>query len=76
MKCMHCKSERLAELRARCKDQFHWKSDKMEYDGYAHVPGSLIGMGDDVEFTYCLDCGRIQGEFPQPSEWTKEELGE
>lgn len=25
-----------------------------------------IGGGDYVNFTYCLDCGRIQGKWPLP----------
>jgi hypothetical protein len=35
------------------------------YHGY--VPDDLgIGGGDDVNFDYCLDCGRIRGNFPRP----------
>jgi hypothetical protein len=31
------------------------------------VPRDLgIGGGDDVQLTYCLDCGQIQGKFPLP----------
>jgi hypothetical protein len=25
-----------------------------------------IGGGDYVAFSYCLDCGQIQGDFPLP----------
>jgi hypothetical protein len=32
---------------------------------YGYVPRDLgVGGGDDVEFDYGLDCGRIQGKFP------------
>ena len=32
-------------------------------EGY--VPENLnIGGGDYIEFTYCLQCGKIQGDFP------------
>jgi hypothetical protein len=34
-----------------------------EHDGY--VPEDIgIGGGDYIEFYYCLDCGKIQGNFP------------
>ena len=26
-----------------------------------------IGGGDYTEFSYCLDCGQIQGRFPVPA---------
>jgi hypothetical protein len=33
------------------------------HDGY--VPSKMgIGGGDYMEFSYCLDCGQIQGKFP------------
>jgi hypothetical protein len=35
----------------------------IEHDGY--IPYDLnIGGGDDVEFSVCLDCGKIQRDFP------------
>jgi hypothetical protein len=35
------------------------------YHGY--VPRDLgIGGGDDVQMTFCLDCGQLQGAFPLP----------
>ena len=72
-----CGSSRIAHLDARCKDQFYWKSDKGdEYEGYACIPGSAMGQGDNVTFDYCLECGRIQGDFPAPSEFSKAELGD
>ena len=38
---------------------------RLHQSGY--VPRDLgVGGGDDVEFTYCLDCGQIQGTFPLP----------
>ena len=44
----------------------------MEYKGKEHqgyVPDDLgLGGSDDVEFTVCLDCGKIQGlsKWPDP----------
>lgn len=35
------------------------------YDLNDYVPDDIgIGGGDYVEFSYCLDCGMIQGDFP------------
>jgi hypothetical protein len=34
---------------------------------HGYVPRDLgIGGGDDVQMTYCLDCGQIRGSFPLP----------
>ena len=42
---------------------------------HGYVPRDLgVGGGDDVHFTYCLDCGQIQGRFPVPP--TRTEAGE
>jgi hypothetical protein len=36
-----------------------------DHDGY--VPNDLgIGGGDYIQFSYCMDCGKIQGSFPLP----------
>lgn len=37
------------------------------YDGY--VPDGLnVGGGDYLEFNMCLNCGKVQGEFPLTDE--------
>jgi hypothetical protein len=44
---------------------FNAEINGAEHDGY--VPEDLgIGGGDYVQFSYCLDCGQIQGTFPLP----------
>lgn len=61
MKCSQCGKDRLVRIQAHCVDRFGaYQFDiKQHYDGY--VPDELgIGDGDDVEITYCLDCGQIQ----------------
>ena len=73
MKCQRCSSERIAEVDARCKDMFKWKSDKTDYEGYAYTPGGEIGDGDNVYFKYCLECGQIQDKFPTLREWNKDD---
>jgi len=35
------------------------------HDYFGYVPRDMgIGGGDYVKFSYCADCGQIQGEFP------------
>ena len=63
--CKKCESVRLIDIFGHCVDRFVAESRGKEY-GPDYVPGD-IGLGpggDDVNFTYCLDCGQIQGNFP------------
>lgn len=63
MNCDSCKSGRVVEITSKCSDCFHATIGEKEHDGY--VPYDIgIGGGDYVEFSYCLDCGKIQGTFP------------
>jgi len=65
LKRCKCGSARLMQIQAHCSDCFdaRYNNQKIDYSGY--VPSGLnIGSSDDVEITYCLDCGKIQGEFP------------
>lgn len=65
MNCVSCKSARIASVMAKCSDLCAFNYLDIEHDGY--VPEDVgIGGGDNVAFDYCLDCGRIQGEFPIP----------
>jgi hypothetical protein len=63
MSCQRCKSERVATINSKSSDlNFVTLGDK-EYNGY--VPDDIgIGGGDYINFSWCLDCGQIQGEFP------------
>ncbi len=68
MSCKTCKSERIARVQGKVADGFYFnsKNPEIEYDGY--VPENIgIGRkygGDYIDFSYCLDCGQIQGKFP------------
>lgn len=65
MTCQRCGSERIMSLTAKCSDLCSVQINGAEDRGY--VPGGLgIGGGDYVEFSLCLECGQIQGEFPRP----------
>lgn len=61
--CRGCGSDRTAHVLARCSDLCGVQVAGRRHHG--HLPRDLgIGGGGDVQFTYCLDCGRIQGTFP------------
>jgi len=70
-----CGSNRIMEVSGKCSDLFHAESGDYEHFGY--VPDGLgIGSGDYMELSYCLECGRIQGNFPIPTPISKEEEDE
>ena len=72
MKCQQCKSKRLNSILAGASDRFSSHSDEQNYQGY--VPEDMgIGGGDNVKFTYCMNCGQIQGKFPVHPEVYSEE---
>jgi hypothetical protein len=63
MECQGCKGENVATVSSKCSDRCHWRADGIDVDGY--VPeGVGIGGGDYVYFSYCFDCGQMQGEWP------------
>ncbi len=63
--CIHCESDRIANVTAKCSDMCSIRTNGGEHDGY--VPDKMaIGEGDYVEFSYCLDCLRIQANGPLP----------
>jgi hypothetical protein len=71
MNCQKCMSDRIIDIGAKCSDLFSASHQQKHYTGY--VP-SFIGLGTDsdyVEFSYCADCGQIQGKFPLPAKATK-----
>lgn len=58
-----CGSERIASIIAKSNDCNAITIGDDEYMGY--IPYEFgIGGGDQVEFSWCLDCGQIQGNFP------------
>jgi hypothetical protein len=68
MNCRRCGGGRLAGICAKCSDlcSYFLVNDE-EKSGNGYVPGDMgIGGGDYVEFSFCLDCGQIQTEFPVP----------
>lgn len=62
MSCIYCNSNRIMNINCKCNDSCSLNYKEHEYIGY--VPGCNIGYGDYIDFAYCLDCGKIQNEFP------------
>lgn len=62
MKCP-CGSDRLLLVNGKVSDMCSVTVGEHTRDGY--VPRNLnIGGGDYLEIEFCLDCGKVQGEFP------------
>jgi hypothetical protein len=60
-----CGSKRIAKVVAKCSDCCFVTMGDKEHDGY--VPKDMnIGGGDYIRMKYCMDCGKIQGDFPLP----------
>jgi len=59
-------------VNGKCTDQFSMRYEHKGKSMHGAVPVG-IGLedenyGDYMEFTYCLDCGQIQGDFPIPED--------
>ena len=63
-KCIKCNSDRLISINAHCSDCFSANYRDIEYDGYVIDEIGLGNFCDDVDLTFCLDCGQIQHTFP------------
>ena len=64
MACQKCKSVRVACIGAKCSDLCFISLGGKDHDGY--MPRDMgIGGGDYVEFELCLECGQVQGTWPQ-----------
>jgi hypothetical protein len=75
MKCRNCQSERVADVSAKCSDCCNVSIGAAEEDGY--VPRDIgIGGGDYINFSYCLECGQLQGKFPLASAEIEKESSE
>ena len=67
MTCQRCKSDRVARINVKCSDLCFTDipSEGISSDGYAPRIPYVTGPNEDyVDFSVCLDCGQMQGEFP------------
>jgi hypothetical protein len=63
MSCQRCKSERTAHVSGKTSDMCSVQVGEKDSNDY--VPRDMnIGGGDYVSFSYCLDCGQMQGTWP------------
>ena len=63
MACDKCNSKRVVSISAKCSDLCSSSFQGHEKQGY--VPDAIgVGGGDYADFSYCLDCGKLQGSFP------------
>lgn len=64
MECDNCGSERVCSLSGKCSDLFGLNLGELSIEN-DYVPHDFgIGGGDYIRFDHCLDCGKIQGDFP------------
>lgn len=65
--CQKCESERIAFVSGHCSDSCYIEMPNIPKEQEGYVP---LDMGispkycDNIAFSWCLDCGQIQGKFP------------
>lgn len=64
MSCDNCNSIRIVSVVAKCSDMCHASFGNTEHEGYAPQEIGISDSEDYLQFSYCLDCGKIQGNFP------------
>lgn len=63
MSCQKCNSDRICTINAKSSDLNNGTILDKDFEGY--VPDGVgIGGGDYIHFSWCLECGQIQGSFP------------
>ena len=75
MKCDSCRSNRIVSICSKASDLHNLRYRNLDHDGYL-LNGFGIGGGDYVEFDFCLECGKIQGNFPITDESIAEQYNE
>ena len=64
MTCDKCSSKRIVKVWSKPSDQASVTLGHLTKDGYS-IPKDLgIKGAGYIIFSYCLDCGKIQGDFP------------
>lgn len=63
MTCDRCGSDRILEITGKVSDRGDYRYKDKEVDGYAPDVDNICG-GDYIEPDICLECGKVQGEFP------------
>jgi len=58
-----CGSDRIVSINGKVSDMCSMRQGDVRHEGCV-IDGMGIGSGDYLKFSYCLDCGRIQGFTP------------
>ena len=65
-----CGSDRVIVFQAKCADRCYTLYNGKEYDGQAPRIGDAEDIsdakGEYLQPDICLECGKVQGEFPKP----------
>jgi hypothetical protein len=76
MNCDKCGSDRVMSISGKTSDMCCCRYKDLESDGY--VPKGIVvgegGYGDYIQFSFCLECGKIQGKFPVSEAKVKQAL--
>jgi hypothetical protein len=75
MSCANCGKKRILHITGKSSDCNVISCTHLHLDKGGYVPGQLnIGAGDYIRFSFCADCGTIQGAFPILDEEIREAL--
>ena len=73
--CQRCNSVRLVSITASDSEEIQIEYRGTECEKYA-PDGIGIADCDALEFTYCVNCGQIQGIFPVSDDDVREAMKE
>ena len=63
--CQRCNSDRLLSGGGKSSDMNHFNYKDVDRGGYVPYIEN-VGGGDDIYIEVCLECGQLQGAWPQP----------
>lgn len=62
--CQKCNTVAIVQVSSKASDRNWFRHLHREHDGYV-LRDMGIGSGDYVDFSFCINCGQIQGEWPK-----------
>lgn len=66
-KCQRCGSTRMSRVNGKCDDCFTSCVGRgPDKQGYPDMKSGISQDHGYMEFSYCIDCGQIQGKWPRP----------
>ncbi len=68
MSCQRCKSFRMMDISAKTRELCIYRLGDKVRNGYIPTDIGITSYEDPdedyIQFSYCLDCGQIQGKWP------------